>query len=235
MTQGWWIDRQSGRKRRFWQFWRWSARPSPPLHVDVPQCSPSVVGQTTVPGIQPINVGHQVVPNALILDPCRCIDLSGEISKDLFEEFYGFPLDPSPQYDGVNIASPNQSGPSLADRLRRTALALPLELLLPFPGAMLEWPGSLYVFQINGVCALIGSERLLLADDMGLGKTVQVIAAIRVLCVQQAIERVLVVMPAAVIDQWKREIHRWAPELRVIPVRGSPADRAWQCGVPMPM
>ncbi len=118
-------------------------------------------------------------------------------------------------------------GPTLTERLR-IALAVPLESLLPGPSAVLDWPGQLMEFQVDGVRGLLTSDRLLLADDMGLGKTIQTIAAVRILCIQRTIESVLVVVPTSVIDQWRREFYRWAPELRLIAVRGSPADRAWQ-------
>ena len=83
-------------------------------------------------------------------------------------------------------------------------------------------------FQKEGVRALVNSERMLLADDMGLGKTLQAIAAVRVLCAQRVIDAVLVVAPASLLDQWRRELEKWAPELRAIIVRGPIADRAWQ-------
>ncbi len=83
-------------------------------------------------------------------------------------------------------------------------------------------------FQNDGVRTLIGSERLLLADDMGLGKTVQVIAALRMLFAQRAIESALVVAPSSVLDQWRQELRKWAPELTAIIIRGNAADRGWQ-------
>ena len=82
----------------------------------------------------------------------------------------------------------------------RTALAVPLERLLPGVHSLLEWPSPLMPFQQDGVQALIERARMLLADDMGLGKTVQAIAAIRVLCRRRAIERTLLIAPASVID-----------------------------------
>jgi SNF2 family DNA or RNA helicase len=117
--------------------------------------------------------------------------------------------------------------PSLAERLR-AVLAPPLELLLPGPHATLEWPAELMDFQRTGTRALMTSARLLLADDMGLGKTVQAIAAIRLLCIRREIERVLVVVPAGLIPQWRAELARWAPELRSIAIQGHAAERAWQ-------
>ena len=116
---------------------------------------------------------------------------------------------------------------SLVERLRRV-LAPSLEALLPGLDTALTWPGDLMPFQKDGVRALMNSERMLLADDMGLGKTLQAIAAIRILCAQRAIVSTLVVAPASLLDQWRRELEKWAPELRAIIVRGPVADRAWQ-------
>ena len=75
---------------------------------------------------------------------------------------------------------------------------------------------------------MLSNDRLLLADDMGLGKTLQVIAALRVLFIRRDIESALVVTPATILDQWRQELNKWAPELRAIVIRGNPTDRAWQ-------
>ena len=126
-------------------------------------------------------------------------------------------------------AAPAAQPTSLVERLR-VALLVPLDSLLPGDGSVLEWPSALKDYQLDGVRALLDRDRMLLADDMGLGKTVQAIAALRILCVQRQIERSLLIMPASLIDQWRREFARWAPELRVMPVRGSAHDRSWQWG-----
>ena len=116
----------------------------------------------------------------------------------------------------------------LADRLR-TLLAPPGEIAAAgAPGGGLEWWGELMPFQREGVRALIGMDRLLLSDDMGLGKTIQTVAALRILRARREIGSSLVVAPAGLLDQWRREIARWAPELAAIVVRGSTDDRAWQ-------
>ena len=96
------------------------------------------------------------------------------------------------------------------------------------PARRLEWPGELMPFQRDGVRALIGMDRLLLSDDMGLGKTVQAVAALRILKARGEIGFCLVMAPASVLDQWRREIARWAPEMSAIIIRGSADDRAWQ-------
>jgi len=131
----------------------------------------------------------------------------------------------------VGSGNPQAAGPharvSLAARLR-LVLAPPLGSLLPGPHSVLSWAAELMPFQLDGVRTLIASDKLLLADDMGLGKTIQVIAALRVLMVQRTLETALVVAPAPVLDQWRQELLKWAPELRVMVIRGTPSDRAWQ-------
>lgn len=119
------------------------------------------------------------------------------------------------------------TGASLAARLR-LVLSPPLSSLLPGPHSVLSWADELMPFQLDGVRTLIASDKLLMADDMGLGKTIQVIAAMRVLMVQRTLETALVVAPASVLDQWRQELLKWAPELRAMVIRGAPGDRAWQ-------
>lgn len=119
-----------------------------------------------------------------------------------------------------------RSGPSLAERLRRV-LAVPSEPAPPAWPAQLKWVAELLPFQRIGVQALLANERLLLADDMGLGKTVQAIAALRILRAKGTIRNCLIVAPATLLDQWRAELHRWAPELQVIVVRGRADERAW--------
>ena len=125
--------------------------------------------------------------------------------------------------------SANVSGPpedlDLAYRLRK--VLSPPGAELPLVGS-LEWPGTLMPFQEEGVRALIASDRLLLADDMGLGKTLQVIAALRILKHRKDIRSALVAAPASLLDQWRGELRKWAPELSAIIIRGSVSDRGWQ-------
>ena len=118
--------------------------------------------------------------------------------------------------------------PELAERLREV-LAPPLADYSFEPSdTRLEWPSDLMPFQRDGVHALIEMDRLLLSDDMGLGKTVQAVAALRILKVRGKIGSCLVVAPASVLDQWRRELARWAPELSAIIVRGGVDERSWQ-------
>lgn len=126
--------------------------------------------------------------------------------------------------------APNQSQ-SLRKRLAQL-LQPPLDLLLPHCPGILEWPASLFNYQLQGVQALVSQKALLLADDMGLGKTIQAVAALRILMIQRRIETALVVSRAGLLSQWRAEFHRWAPELMVSIVRGLPDERARQWNKP---
>ena len=96
------------------------------------------------------------------------------------------------------------------------------------PGVHLQWGGELMPFQLEGVRALMENRRLLLADDMGLGKTIQAIVALRLLRAHRDITSALVVAPASILDQWRQELQKWAPELTAIIIRGTAAERSWQ-------
>src|SRR3989337_4263523 len=69
----------------------------------------------------------------------------------------------------------------------------------------LEWPGTLFEYQIEGIKALMAHDALLLADDMGLGKTIQAVGALRILVLQRRIESALLIVRAGLINQWRRE------------------------------
>ncbi|MSS71389.1 MAG: ATP-dependent helicase [Candidatus Latescibacteria bacterium] len=111
-------------------------------------------------------------------------------------------------------------------------LAVPLGMLLPSDTSILEWPGSLHPFQLEGVRLLLQQPEVFLADDMGLGKTVQAIAAFRLLLRRRLAESVLVIVPASLITQWRHELSTWAPELRVSTVRGTRSVRTAQWIMP---
>lgn len=135
---------------------------------------------------------------------------------------------------GASSSSPpdpsqaGESGLGLAERLWMVLArkARPTPAALPEGG--LEWSGDLMPFQRQGIEALVTMDRLLLSDDMGLGKTIQAIAALRILKVTGDLRSALVVAPAGVLDQWRREIERWAPDLSAIIIRGSADNRLWQ-------
>ena len=50
----------------------------------------------------------------------------------------------------------------------------------------------------------------------------------RILKARGDIDSALVVAPASVLDQWRSELSRWAPEMSAIIVRGTAEDRHWR-------
>src|SRR5437660_1853017 len=86
--------------------------------------------------------------------------------------------------------------------------------------------GTLRDYQKRGVAWLKYLENLglnpCLADDMGLGKTLEVIA-----CLQKEREEAdeigptLIIAPTSVLGNWRKEIERFAPELKTLVHQGS--------------
>jgi superfamily II DNA or RNA helicase len=99
--------------------------------------------------------------------------------------------------------------------------------ILPAPGG---FSGQMRPYQLRGYSWLAFLRKwglgACLADDMGLGKTIQAIALL--LRERRAsdddLEPALVICPTSVVGNWKREIQRFAPGLRVMVHHGS--DRA---------
>lgn len=93
-----------------------------------------------------------------------------------------------------------------------------------------DWPAAFFPYQLTGIERLIGSDALLLADEMGLGKTIQAIAALRILFAHGEISSALLVAPAGLVLQWRRQFRAWAPELGLATVLGPAAERgaAWK-------
>lgn len=87
-------------------------------------------------------------------------------------------------------------------RRRRLVRQLPLREV-----ARVDLTALLYPYQKAGAEYLRARRHALLADQMGLGKTVQALAAL------PDAEGAVIVCPASLIDNWKREIARFRPEL----------------------
>jgi len=92
-----------------------------------------------------------------------------------------------------------------------------------FNSSLLRPEIKLYPFQISGIEFLSSNKNSLLSDDVGLGKTPQAIAtALHLNC-----KRVLIVCPASVKRQWKREIQKFTDKSCVI-IEGSLKQRQQQ-------
>lgn len=85
-------------------------------------------------------------------------------------------------------------------------------------------PGLAYLpYQRAGVAYALARPNTLFADEMGLGKTVEALAVVNA---DTAVERVLIVCPASLKLNWKRECERWLVRSFAIGVAGKtyPAD-----------
>ena len=195
-------------------------------------------GAAMLPALDPAGVAvllfPQAAPDPVWWTPVPPVGRVDPVSDFLFDrQSMGRSSNGSVTPDGGLPQLPDGlSWESLRSRLWRV-LAPPYNSLLPGPGSVVEWPGELMAFQLDGVQALLESRRFLLADDMGLGKTLQVIVALRVLFLRGDMESALVVAPAGILGQWRRELLKWAPDLRAMIIRGPPSDRGWQWATPV--
>ncbi|GAA6020667.1 hypothetical protein JCM8202_004534 [Rhodotorula sphaerocarpa] len=80
----------------------------------------------------------------------------------------------------------------------------------------LEWMVSLYNNHVNGI----------LADEMGLGKTIQTLSLITYLIeTKKQPGPYLVIVPLSTMPNWISEFDKWAPSVRVVSYKGTPAQR----------
>ena len=89
--------------------------------------------------------------------------------------------------------------------------------------------GNLMKYQIEGLNWLyykwFTQKNCILADEMGLGKTIQIIAFLATLVADWNCFPFLVVVPNSTCPNWRREVKRWAPSLRVVAYYGSRESR----------
>jgi SNF2 family DNA or RNA helicase len=65
----------------------------------------------------------------------------------------------------------------------------------------------------------------ILADDMGLGKTLQAIITLTQYKMDHPKQQSIVVCPTSLVYNWKEEIAKFNPKLKVLPVDGNPTQR----------
>ena len=129
-----------------------------------------------------------------------------------------------PVYQGLHIDQ--LAGDKRYDEAFRKllyALKHPEEQVYPLPEGLhadlrnyqeagYQWFKSLSYYHLGGI----------LADDMGLGKTLQTITY---LLSEPSEQPHLVIVPSSVIFNWRNEVHRFAPELQVAVISGTPEER----------
>ncbi|ALX49770.1 helicase SNF2 [Lentibacillus amyloliquefaciens] len=131
-----------------------------------------------------------------------------------------------PVYRGTQVDElidmPKQYDPAFRELLSQ--LQSPEEQVYPLPDNLnadlrnyqltgYQWFKSLSHYHLGGI----------LADDMGLGKTLQSIAYI---LSEPGDSPHLIVAPSSVLYNWKNEFEKFAPDLQVTIMTGTPAERA---------
>ncbi|MEM8939567.1 MAG: DEAD/DEAH box helicase [Bacteroidota bacterium] len=86
---------------------------------------------------------------------------------------------------------------------------------------------DMYPYQQKGVEAITYKKGMILADEMGLGKTLQAIAASVAKKHIFGFKKTLIICPASLKEQWKKEIERFTNEQAHI-VQGGPKERLKQ-------
>lgn len=86
---------------------------------------------------------------------------------------------------------------------------------------------DLFPYQKEGITFALFRKASIIADEMGLGKTVQAIGTAILKKQVFGFKKVLVVCPASLKSQWKKEIEKFSNEKALI-VEGLPAERAKQ-------
>ena len=103
----------------------------------------------------------------------------------------------------------------------RRSRATSSALAIPAP------PGLAYLpFQKAGIAYALDRPATLLADEMGLGKTIQ---ALGLLNADPSLQRVLVVCPATLLANWRREAEKWlvrTPKIHVCDLDNTPPEDA---------
>ncbi|MCF0258258.1 MAG: DEAD/DEAH box helicase family protein [Erysipelotrichaceae bacterium] len=62
--------------------------------------------------------------------------------------------------------------------------------------------------QMSTIMRILESDpfRFMLADEVGLGKTIEALSVVKILCTQKSDQRILIVVPAHLKEQWKSEM-----------------------------
>jgi SNF2 family DNA or RNA helicase len=83
---------------------------------------------------------------------------------------------------------------------------------------------DLYPYQKEGILFALFRKNAIIADEMGLGKTIQAIGAAILKKAVFGFSKTLVVCPASLKEQWKKEIEKFSDEKALV-VQGTPDER----------
>ena len=127
----------------------------------------------------------------------------------------------STRQEWASVATGDWLGKRL-DELRRPGAIIEGEaglraVLRPYQKEGVQWLWTLRTLALGGC----------LADDMGLGKTIQVLGVLEMARRRGEAGTDLIVVPASLLDNWRLECERFAPELRLLMAHPSqlPSDR----------
>ena len=146
-----------------------------------------------------------------------------KLAEMSLREALGLALGASGEVEGLPLHSVETSG-WLDELLEELRAGDRLAELMPPDGFV----GQMRPYQVRGYSWLAFLRKwglgACLADDMGLGKTIQAIALLLREREGDRIGPTLIICPTSVVGNWKREVQRFAPELRVMIHHGG--DRA---------
>jgi superfamily II DNA or RNA helicase len=107
-----------------------------------------------------------------------------------------------------------------------------VEAMAKDPGKHPAWRDSvgamsvkLHPYQVEGILFAARKRRAFIGDDMGLGKTVEAIGTALLLKAMGQVRRTLIICPASLKQQWKREIEK-ASKAQAAIIAGPARERA---------
>ncbi|CAN6665401.1 uncharacterized ATP-dependent helicase Irc5p [Trichomonascus vanleenenianus] len=143
-----------------------------------------------------------------------------KVQKSILDSFGSSEIEQVTSTVPMNEAIKAESDNGLAGTTEPATMAQPRLItggtLHSYQLAGVEWLVSLYENGLNGI----------LADEMGLGKTLQTIAFLAYLIENNVPGPFLIVAPLSTIQNWIKEIHRFAPSIGAIKYHGDQAKRA---------
>lgn len=226
----------AGLTLRFPDFWRRRSRPS--VRVSVGDAEPSVLGLDALLQFdRRVSLGDQELSAAevtallagnagLMLLKGQWVEVDPEQLQKILDWWDGVPGEGVTLSEALRLLASgpveDEDGPPWSEvvagrwleaqleSLRSPAVGAAIEAnaglqaeLRPYQKVGVQWLWSLYCLGMGGC----------LADDMGLGKTIQVIGLMSLL---QDEGSDLLIVPASLVDNWRREIERFAPAMRVL-------------------